>query len=147
MEHSQEENPTPHFAWGLDNKALCEDLLGRRITKSDKNVPQCVKNKEKNKKCKNKENSKNKNKEKNKSKSKEKNKNKQESSKPKKKIISSVSLPIGQKYDKNPFDIFLQKKIKLRDDFDQNHSEIFLSEKELAFQQFQMNEDADNLDN
>ena len=89
---------------------------------------------------------KNKIKEKNKSKSKEKSKNKHESSASKKKIISSISLPVEQKYD-NPFDSFLKKRIKLRDDFDKNHSENFLNEKELAFQKFQMDENADYLDN
>ena len=59
--------------------------------------------------------------------------------------ISGLSLPIEQKYE-NLFDIFLKKKIQLRNDFDQNNSEKFLSEKELAFQQFQMNEDDDSLD-
>ena len=41
----------------------------------------------------------------------------------------------------------MKKKIELRNDFDQNNSEKFLTEKELAFQQFEMNENADNLDN
>ena len=146
MSHLQEESPTPHFAWGQDNNTLIEESLGKKTPKSDKDVPKFAKNKEKYKKCKNKESSKSKNKGKTKKKSKEKSKKQHKSSKSKKKKKSSISLPIDQKCE-NPFDIFLQKKIKLRDDFDKNHSETFLTEKELAFQQFQMNEDADFIDN
>ena len=153
MEYSKCELETPRFGSNKNNKALSEELLEKRIQKYDKDIHHHVKNKDKYKRSKTKEKSKskekgknkNKNKEKNKSKSKEKVKNQLQPSTQKKSSVSSISLPVEQLY-KNPLDIFLKKKIKLRDDFDQNNSEKFLLEKEMAFQQFQMNGDADNLD-
>ena len=147
MEHSESENPTPRFGYNKDHKNLLEELLGKKYRKSTLDSTKKLKNEEKfNIKKNEKSKSKTKSKEKIKNKSKEKSKSKDKSSKSKKKIPYSFSLPVEQKYE-NPFDIFLQKKIKLRDDFNQNNSEKFLSEKESAFQQFRMNEDADNLDN
>ena len=151
MEYSKDELMTPRFGYSKNNKNPSEGLLGKSISKYTKDVLEYVKNEEnhkntENKKSKSKKKSKNKSKEKNKSKSKEKSKNKHNSSKQKKSTISSISLPVEQK-NENPFDIFLKKRIKLRDDFDKNHSENFLYEKELAFQKFQMNENADYLDN
>ena len=152
MEYSQDETPTPHFGSGKKEKFASKTLFEKKFPKSTKDVPQCIQCKEKSKnkskskeKSKRKEKSISKNKEKSKNKNKEKSKKKHNSSKSKKTTISSVSLPIEQKYE-NIFDVFLQKKLKLRGDFDQNNSENFLTEKELAFQQFQMNEDADYLD-
>ena len=151
MEYSKDEFMTPRFGIIKDNKISSEGLLGKNISKYTKDVLQYVNNKEKrqdkeNEKSKSKKKIKNKSKEKNKSKTKEKSKTKHDSSKSKKKITYSISLPIEQKYE-NPFDNFLRKRIKLRDDFDKNHSENFLNEKESAFQEFQMDENADYLDN
>ena len=140
MEYSENEPPTPYFGNSKDNMTLFEEFLGRRLSKSARDISQYIKNLEKHK---SKNHEKSKEKKKNKSKNK---KSKHKSSKPKKKKVSGKSLPTEQKYE-NPFDIFLKKKIELRNDFDQNNSEKFLSEKESAFEKFQMNENADYLDN
>ena len=139
MEYLKDDVPTPHFGISIDNKYSVEGLLEKRISKSSKNFPEYVKSLENSKKK-----SKSKSKEKSKKKSKERSNKKHKSSKDKKTKITSLSLPIEQKYE-NTFDIFLKKKLQLRNDFDQNHSEKFLSEKELAFQEFEMDENADRL--
>lgn len=144
MEYYQNETSTPCFGNYQNDKNLLDKLLRKRIPKSNNTLSQYVKNKEKyEKKEKSKEKSKEKNK--SKSKSKEKSKSKYKSSKSKKNKNFGKSLPIEHKYE-NPLDIFLKKKIVLRNDFDQNNSEKFLSEKELAFHQFRMDEDADYLE-
>ena len=136
MEYSLDEPPTPRFGYSKDNKTLFKEFPEKKIPKYSKDISQCEKNKEKLKKSqteksKSKERSKNKNGENKKRKSKEKSKNKHKSPKSEQKNISSISFKIEKKC-KNPFDIF---------------SEKFLLEKELAFQKFLMNEDADYLDN
>ena len=139
MEYSEDVSFTPYFGKREYNTTLIEKLLGRKNPKSANDVFKYVKNKKE-------YNSKNKEKSMKKNKSKEKSESKGKSLKSKNEKISGLSLPIEQKYE-NLFDIFLKKKIQLRNDFDQNNSEKFLSEKEFAFQQFQMNENADFLDN
>ena len=139
MEYPDNDPPTPSFGNYEESKTLFEEVL-KKITKSADDVSQYVKNKEKHKNHK-----KRKSQSKEKKKSKEKSKSRRKSSKPKNKKISGRTAPVNQNYE-NPFDIFLQKKIKLRNDFDQNNSEFFLSEKEIAFQKFQLDEDADYLD-
>ena len=104
----------------------------------------------KNERSKNKKRSRNKSKEKRNSRGKYKNESKEENKNKinflnKNKNHFSGTLPIEEKYE-NPFDIFIKKRIKLRNDFDQINSEKLLFEKELAFQQFQMDENADYLD-
>ena len=143
MEFSKDEPPTPHFGNLKGNITLSKELLEKKFPKSSKVFTNYVKNNENYKK---KSKGKIKKKEKSKNKSKEKSKNKNKSSNSKINVISSASLPIGHKY-KNPLDIFLKKRLQLRNDFDQRNSEKFLSEKELAFQQFRMNENADYIDN
>ena len=149
MENSKDEPQTPRFGYCEDNAILSKEQSVKRVQTSSKAISKYLKNKEKNK-SRNKETSKitekseEKRKEKNKNKSKEKSKNK--SSKSNKKIISSTSLPTEHKYV-NPLDAFLKKKLELRNDFDQENSEKFLLEKELAFQKFRINEDADFIDN
>ena len=145
MEFSKDEPPTPHFGNCKGNITLSKKLLEKKFPKSSKVFTNYVKDNEDSKK-KSKGKIKNKEKSKNKSKEKSKNKNKNKSSKSKINVISSASLPIGHKYE-NPLDIFLKKRLQLRNDFDQRNSEKFLSEKELAFQQFRMNENADYIDN
>ena len=133
MEYSENENPTPRFGCCKDNKTSFEESFIKRIPKYTKDIPQNRKNKERYKNSKiEKRESKNKERSNQKNKSKEKSKNEQNFSKSKKKIITSLSHSIGQKHEKNTFDIFAEK---------------FLFEKELAFQQFQVNEDADYLAN
>ena len=141
MEFLKNDTPTPRFGYSKNNKTLADGSLGKRSSKSSKDFSQYAKSFEKNQKK-----SKSKSKEKSKRKSKEKSKNKDKSSKDKKNKITSLSLPIEQQYE-NPLYIFLKKKIQLRNDFDQSHTEKFLSEKELAFQEFEMTEDADHLNN
>ena len=85
-------------------------------------------------------------KKKSKKKIKDKSKSRQKSPKSKKSKIFGKTVPIEQKYE-NPLVFFIQKKLELRNDFDQNNSEKFLSEKELAFQECRMSEDADQLNN
>ena len=136
MEYSENEPPTPHFGCCNDDKTLFKETIEKKIQKNTKDISQCVKSKEKyknrkTKKSKSKERSENKSKENKNRKGKEKSKIKYKSTKSKHKNISSISLPNDKKYD-NPFDIF---------------SEKFLLEKELAFQKFLINEDADYLDN
>ena len=161
MEYSKEEPLTPRFGYSKDSETLFEESLSKRFRKSSLDSPKNekteekytnkknekvkskIKSKEKSKN-KSKEKTKSKNKEKTKSKSKEDSKNKYKSSK-QKKSISGTSLPSEKKYQ-NSFDILLNKKLMIRNDFDQNNSEKFLSEKELAFQQFKMSKDADLLD-
>ena len=160
MEYSKNESSTPRFGYNQCNKTLYEELLRKETQKSTKDTFQNVKNKEKSKnkhnekgKSKSKERSKNKNKERSKNKIMEKNKrnskmksnDENKSFKPKKNVYE-ISFSSEQK-NVNYYDIFLKKKIILRNDFDQNHSEKFLSEKEFAFKQFQMSEDDDALDN
>ena len=140
MEYSDNEPQTPSFGHCGDNNTLFDEPLVKRITKSTYDKYQNV---NKNEKVKNKKKQKSQSKEK--SKNKEKSKSRHKSSKSKNKKISGKSTQVEQNYV-NPLDIFLKKKLKLRNDFDQNNSEKFLSEKELAFQQFQMNEDDDSLD-
>ena len=168
MEYLEDELQTPHFGNNKKNKTVVEESFGKKFRKI---TSDSIKNFENNEKCKNKKlkKYKTKSKGKTKSKSKEKNDKKFKSSKSKKNKDYSLSLQIEQKYEnplekktknkdysfslpiqykyENPLVIFLQKKLQLRDDFDQNHSEKFLYEKELAFQQFQMNENADYLEN
>ena len=150
MEYSEDEPFTPRFGLTKDNAISLKNFFSKRTRKSstlsttnDENKDKHKKN-EKNK-IKNEEKSKNKSKEKNKSKSREKGKNKCKSSKSKKKY-SSGNDHTDEKNCENPFENFMKKKIELRNDFDQNNSEKFLTEKELAFQQFEMNENADKLD-
>ena len=146
MENLEETSlPTPYFGPYKKNKILLEELLGKRILNSTSDVFQNLKNNKKSKNTK-KEKSKEKRKDKNKSKKKSKSKNRHKNSKTKTKKVPLISFPIEQNYE-NPFDIFLKKRISLRNDFDQNNSEKFLFEKELAFQQFWINEDSDYLDN
>lgn len=131
MEYSKEEPTTPIFGYAKDNKALLEEKLGKRIPRSTNDVSKYTNygiNEE------------------NKNETNEKNTSKENSSKYNKKKVSGISLPIDKKYE-NPFEIFLKKKLTLRNDFDQDNAEKFLAEKELAFQQFRMNENADYLDN
>ena len=154
MEYLEDDPQTPRFRNYQTSIIESQELFVKRIQNSIKDVIKYIDNKEYNKKEKrksktksrNKERSKYNNKEKSKSKSKGKSKNKHEFSKSNKKNISGLSLPVEQKYE-NPFDIFLKKRIELRNDFDQNNSEKFLSDKELAFLQFKIDENADNLDN
>ena len=143
MEYFAEEPSTPCFGNYVNNSNLFEELLIKRISKSTNDVSQYLK---KNEEHKNIKKEKKQNKEKTKHKNKEKSKSRHKSSKSKTKKVSGISLSINQKYE-NPLDNFIKKKLKLRNDFDQNHSEKFLSEKELAFQQFQMNEDDVLLEN
>ena len=147
MEYSKDETPTPHFGISIEDNYLVDDLLGKKIAKSSKYFPKFETTIEKHKsksKSKSKGKSKSKSKEKIKSKSKERSNKKHKSSKDKKNKITSLSLPIKQQYE-NPLFILFQKKMQLRNDFDHKHSEKFLSEKELAFQEFEMDENADNL--
>ena len=149
MEDSEVDPQTPCFGPYRKNKNLIEELLGKRIPNSTNDVSKYVKYDEKSKnskKEKSKSKKKNKDKSKSKDKSKEKSKSKRKYSKPKNKKVSAMSSPLEQKYE-NPFDNFLKKRIDLRNDFDQINSDKFLSEKELAFQQFRINEDADYLEN
>ena len=136
MEYSADEPPTPRFGYSKDNNTLFKEFLAKKITIYTKDISQYVKNKEKLKKSKteeskSKERSKNKSKKNKKRKKKEKSKKKFKSPKSEQKSISSISFKIEQRCE-NPFDLF---------------SEKFLLEKELAFQKFLMNEDADYLDN
>ena len=141
MEYSENEPSTPCFGNYDDSRFIYEKLVGKKIPKSDNDVFQYLK---KNDKCQhNKKEKKSQKKSKSKKKNKEKGKNK--SSKSKAKKASLMSLPVEKNYE-NPFDIFLKKKIELRNDFDQKNSEKFLLEKEFAFQQFRINENADYLD-
>ena len=142
MEYPVNEAPTPYFGKRKFKTDLLEGLLAERMLKSTNELSQYVKNEDKEKNI----NEKNNERSKNKKKSKEKSKSKKKSSKSKKKKNFGKSLPIKQKYE-NPLIIFLNKKLELRNDFDQNNTEKFLSEKELAFQQFRMNEDDNCLDN
>ena len=159
MEYSDYELSTPRFGNYEDSKNLNEELLGKVIRKSSSSSTKNCENEEKynNKKdkikIKAKEKSKNKSKEKRKSKSdrksknksKEKNENKFKVSKEKDKYNSGIYISNNEKTG-NPFDDFLKKKIKLRNDFDQINSEKLILEKELAFQQFEIDENADYLD-
>ena len=130
MEYSNDEPSTPCFGNSEDKNK-----------KSSPNISLYIKAKEKYKK-----------KEKRKSKSKknkkisEKSKSKHKSSKSKKKKIPGKSNTVEQRYE-NPLENFLKKKLELRNDFDQDNSEKFLAEKELAFQQFQMDANFELLDN
>ena len=153
MEYLEDDPQTPRFGNYQTSIIEYKELFAKRINNSIKDAIKYIDNKEEYKKKEkskkktkstNKERSKYNNKEKSKSKSKEKNKKK--SSKSRKRNTSGLSLPVEQKYE-NPFDIFLKKRIELRNDFDQNNSEKFLSDKELAFLKFKIDENADNLDN
>ena len=134
MEYHVNEVSTPYFGKRKYNTDLLEGSLAEGMLKSTNELSKYVKNKEKYNNEKNNERSKSK------KKSKEKSKSKKKSSKTKKNNNFGKSLPIKQKYE-NPLFILLKKKLELRNDFDQNNAEKFLSEKELAFQQFRMNED------
>ena len=146
MEYSENEPSTPRFGYNIDNKTSVEGFLSKRVKKASSSSTKYEVNKDNKEKSKSKEGNKKNRKEKSKSKNKEDNKNKHKTSKSKNKNISEEPEPIGQKYE-NPYDNFLKKRIKLRNDFDQSNSEKFLFEKELAFQQFGINEDADYLEN
>ena len=152
MEFSGDESPTPRFGNEKDNKTIIKESLGNRIPKFNTDVIQYLNNKKKSKdkkKCSKEKSEKSKSKEKrkskNKNKSKEKSKSQYKFSILKNENISGLSLPIEYKYE-NPLYVLLKKKLELRNDFDQNNSEIFLSEKELAFQQFQMNDNENIID-
>ena len=147
MEHTEDAQSTPRFGCNADNKTSTE-FLSKQIRKTSSDYNKKEENKEKYNNSKN-EKDKSKNKEEETNNNKEKNKIKENSKnnsfKSKNKIISDVPYLIEHK-NENPFDNFLKKKIILRNDFDQNNSEKFLSEKEFAFQQFLMNENADYLE-
>ena len=144
MEYLKGEPSTPRFGNNTRiRKASSGSTKYEEIKEKHKSVNEKSRNKSKEG---NKNNSKEKTKNKNKSKSKEKNKNKLKSLNSKNKHISEAPLPGKQKHE-NLYDNFLKKRIKLRNDFDQNNSDKFLLEKELAFQQFRINENADFLDN
>ena len=140
MEYSINVASTPYFGECKSNTTLLEESLAKRALKHADELFQYVENKKKYK------NKKNNDKKKSKKKIKDKSKSRQKSPKSKKSKIFGKTVPIEQKYE-NPLVFFIQKKIKLRNDFDQNNSEKFLSEKESAFEKFQMNENADYLDN
>ena len=154
MEFSGDESPTPRFGNEKDDKTVIKESLGNRIPKFNTDIIQYLKTKKKSKdkkKCSKEKSEKSKSKEKRKSKNKNTNKSK-EKIKTKYKFsilknenISGLPLPIEHKYE-NPLYVLLKKKLELRNDFDQNNSEIFLSEKELAFQQFQMNDNENIID-
>ena len=146
MDHSKNEPSTPRFGCSKDNTISFKVKPEKKSAKSSKDVSKCIKYKEKIKSKSKFIKSKSKSKEKAKSKSKEKSKNKRKSSNSKKKINYSSSLPVEHKYE-NPLELFLKKRLKLRNDFDQKNSEKFLSEKELAFEHFKMKHNADELDN
>ena len=155
MDYSDDEHSTPRFGNCIDYKTSFEEFLSKKIRKSSSGSTQNleIENEEKykkNERSKNKKRSRNKSKEKRNSSGKYKNESKEENKNKinflnKNKNYFSGALPIEEKY-KNPFDIFIKKRIKLRNDFDQINSEKLLFEKELAFQQFQMDENADYLD-
>ena len=137
MEYLKNEPSTPHFGNCKDNNALLKELISeKKILKYNKDIFQYVKNKEKYKnpkseKSKNKERSKSKSKKKRKNESKENSKINYESPPPRQRNMSYMTVQVRQEIE-NSFDIF---------------SENFLIEKDLAFQQFLMNEDADYLEN
>ena len=155
MEYSDNEHSTPRFGYGIDKK-LFDEILKKGTRKSSSSSTQGLENEEKCKKkekIKNKEGSRSKSRKKSKNKSYKKNINKNmENTKTNinnqnkdKKCISGIPF-LFEEENENPFDIFIKKRIKLRNDFDQINSEKLLSEKESAFQEFKMNENADYLD-
>ena len=154
MEYSDNEHSTPRFGYGIDNKTLFDEILIKGTRKSSSSSTQDLEDEEKCKKkekIKNKEGSRSKSRKKSKTNKKNINKN-EENTKTSinnqnkdKKCISGIPFLFEEK-NENPFDIFIKKRIKLRNDFDQINSEKLLSEKESAFQEFKMNENADYLD-
>ena len=157
MEYSDNEHLTPRFGYGIDKK-LFDEILKKGTRKSSSSSTQGLENEEKYKKkekikIKNKEGSKSKSRKKSKSKSNKKNTNESEENiktninnqNKDKKCISGIPFLFEEK-NENPFDVFIKKRIKLRNDFDQINSEKLLSEKESAFQEFKMSENADYLD-
>ena len=150
----ENEHPTPRFGNNIDDNKIPVKFVSQSIRKVSSGSNKYEEKKEKYKSVEGKNKSKNKGghknnsneKIKNKIKNKKHSKNKHKSSKSKNKNISEVPPPVMQEYG-NLFDNFLKKRIKLNNYFDQSNTDKFLLEKELAFQQFLIKENADSLDN